>query len=368
METVGRASLGLGRMRSMTHAHFLSPSSGPARRRPRALACILAVMMALGACPGQAAEDRAPQAGEVLVDGDVFHSLKAAFEAARPFSRIRIGPGDWLEAVVVTAEGVVIEGKGAHLRGRAAEGKAAIVVRADNVEIRGIECSGIAVPDRNGACVRLEGRNLALSGVHFHDSEEGLLTGPDPGMVAIWDSRFERLGRAGRAHGIYVGGGKLHISRSFFLSARDQGHEIKSRAAETIIEDSVIASLGGADSRLIDVANGGRLVIRRSVLEEGPASVNSDMIGYGLEGMAADRSHRIEITDSLIVNDKDRPVTFLARPKGAALRLLVIGNVFVGRFRDAIDERMNRLLAGRKVAGLPPAPALPELPLALPAR
>ncbi|RMF73370.1 MAG: hypothetical protein D6740_04060, partial [Alphaproteobacteria bacterium] len=272
-----------------------------------------------------------------MVDGAVFHSLKAAFEAARPFSRIHIGPGEWLEAAVVAAEGVVIEGKGAHLKGRAAEGKAAIVVKADNVEIRDIECSGIAVPDRNGACVRLEGRNLALSGVHFHDSEEGLLTGPDPGIVAIWNSRFERLGRAGRAHGIYVGGGRLHISRSFFLAARDQGHEIKSRAVETIIEDTVIASLAGADSRLLDISHGGRLIIRRCVLEEGAASVNSDMIGYGLEGLAADRVHRIEITDSLIINDKDRPVTFLARPKSGISGLLVIGNVFIGRFRDGID-------------------------------
>ncbi len=351
----------------MTHTHP-SRLSGPARWPYWRFLLILAVTAGIGSSPAEAEGKRQPEAGEVLVDGAVFHSLKAAFEAARPFSRIRIGPGDWLEAVVVTAEGIVIEGKGAHLRGRAAEGKAAIVVKADNVEIRGIECSGIAVADRNGACVRLEGRNLALSGVHFHDSEEGLLTGPDPGMVAIWDSRFERLGRAGRAHGIYVGGGKLHISRSFFLSARDQGHEIKSRAIETIIEDTVIASLDGVDSRLIDVANGGRLVIRRSVLAEGTASVNSDMIGYGLEGLAGDRPHRIEITDSLIVNDKDRPVTFLARPKNATLRLMVIGNLFVGRFRDAIDDRMNRLLASRKAASLPPAPELPAPPLTLPVR
>ncbi len=347
-----------------------SSHSSDIRRWPHwCLLLVLAVAVGRGSALAETGKERArPQAGEVLVDGAVFHSLKAAFEAARPFSRIRIGPGDWLEAVVVTAEGVVIEGKGAHLRERAAEGKAAIVVKADNVEIRDIECSGIAVPDRNGACVRLEGRNLALSNVYFHDSEEGLLTGSDPGMVAIWNSRFERLGQAGRAHGIYVGGGRLHISRSVFLAARDQGHEIKSRAIETIIKDTVIASLDGADSRLIDVANGGRLVIRRSVLAEGTASVNSDMIGYGLEGLAADRSSRIEITDSLIINDKDRPVTFLARPKNATLPLMVIGNLFVGRFRDAIDDRMNRLLASRKAANLPPAPELPRLPLTLPVR
>ena len=328
-----------------------------------ALALCLAGALSHAAAAPQAAAPRTPAPGEVLVDGRSFHSLKAAAEAAVPFSVIRIGPGEWLEAMVITAEGAVVEGRGAHLMRRAAEGKAAIVVKADNVEIHDLECSGIAVPDGNGACVRLEGRNLALVGVHFHDSEEGLLTGPDPGTVAIWDSRFVRLGRAGRAHGIYVGGGRLHISRSFFLAAGDQGHEIKSRAAETVIEDTVIASLDGDDSRLIDVSNGGRLVIRRSLLVEGPASVNHDLIGYGLEGLAPDRPHRIEITDCLVINDKDRPVTFLARPGGAAVRMLLSGNVFVGRFRDARDFPGNRLLADRAAARLPPAPELPALPL-----
>ncbi len=326
------------------------------------LALLAGVLVSFVPFGARAGEDEPPP-GMVRVNGDLYSTLKAAFEAAQPYARIRIAPGEWFEGGVIAADGVVVEAQGAHIVGAAVEGKAALVVRADNVEIHGLECSKISVADRNGACVRLEGRNLALAGVHFHDSEEGLLTGNDPGTVAIWNSRFERLGRAGRAHGIYVGGGRLHISRSRFLASRDQGHEIKSRALFNLIEDSVIASADGDDSRLIDVSNGGVLIIRRSVLQEGAASVNHDLIGYGLEGLAKGAEHRIRIEDSIILNDADRPVTFLARPKDAP-RPELFGNLFVGRFRDVgNDAPLNRHVGHRAKAKLPPAPTIPEPPL-----
>ncbi|RMF15961.1 MAG: hypothetical protein D6757_03660 [Alphaproteobacteria bacterium] len=337
--------------------------AGRQSRIRRGLFAGIAALIIFALPPALRAGEPLLPAGMVSVDGQLYSTLKAAFEAAHPYSKIRIAPGEWYEGGVITADGVVIEAAGAHIIGASVEGKAALVVRADNVEIHDLECSRISVPDRNGACVRLEGRNLALAHVHFHDSEEGLLTGPAPGTVAIWNSRFERLGQAGRAHGIYVGGGRLHISRSRFLAARDQGHEIKSRALENIIEDSVIASADGDDSRLIDISNGGVLVIRRCVLQEGPASVNHDLIGYGLEGMAKGAAHRIRIEDSIIINDAGRPVTFLARPKGAPTPELY-GNLFVGDFRDSLrDRRLNRRENDRTAAGLPAAPVIPEPPL-----
>ena len=83
------------------------------------------------------------------------------------------------------------------------------------------------------------------------------------------------------------------IRRSEILSSKGQGHEVKSGGYVTLIEDSVIASMDGVDSRLIDVTQGGRLTIRRSVLEEGRASANSDMIGYALEGFRFPKSFDI---------------------------------------------------------------------------
>src|SRR5690606_29444700 len=151
--------------------------------------------------------------------------------------------------------------------------------------IEGLECSGISVRDRNGACVRLEGRDLTLRGVNFHDSEQGVLSGGNNGLVEIEDSMFNRLGEGGQAHGIYIGGGDtaLSVRHSHFLDTRNEGHAIKSRAPVNTIRDTVIASLDQVDSRAIDLPEGGRTIISGNVIEEGPNSSNWDSIGVGLE-------------------------------------------------------------------------------------
>ena len=175
------------------------------------------------------------------------------------------------------------------MRGAAVEGKAALVVKGDDILIEGLECSEINVVNGNGACIRMEGRNLTLRRVYFHDSQEGILVGwigrAEKGRLLIEDSRFERLGFGGRAHAIYVGEGDItfEIRRSRVVASKGQGHEIKSRAARTLIEGCVIASLEGADSRLVDVPNGGEVVIRNNLFQKGPNSQNPDLIAVGLE-------------------------------------------------------------------------------------
>ena len=63
---------------------------------------------------------------------------------------------------------------------------------------------------------------------------------------------------------------ELVLRRSRVVESVGEGHEVKSRAARTIIENNVIASLTGVDSRQIDLPNGGDIVIRGNVLEKGP--------------------------------------------------------------------------------------------------
>ena len=70
--------------------------------------------------------------------------------------------------------------------------KNTLVVMGNSVLIEGLECSGIHVPSGNGACLRLEGKDITIRKVFFHDSEEGILGGR--GLTVIEDSRFERLG------------------------------------------------------------------------------------------------------------------------------------------------------------------------------
>ena len=227
-----------------------------------------------------------------------------------------MSPGEYREAAIVRQSGVTIRAEpGAHMMGYAAEGKAALVIKGNNTVIEGLECSGISVSDRNGACIRLEGRNLTLRNVYFHDSEQGVLGGG--GVILIEDSKFERLGREGQAHGLYVWGDEVIFRRSEVLASKSEGHEIKSRAKRTIIEGSVIASLDGDDSRLIDISNGGEVIIRGNVLQQGPESVNNEMIGLGFEGLRYE-NNAVLIEANIILVDRPR-TKIVAGPQPATL-------------------------------------------------
>jgi hypothetical protein len=223
-------------------------------------------------------------AGEIRVNGASAIDLADAARRLQDGALLELGPAVYKQGLIIKANGVTLRGHGQVVFDDAAvKGKGALLIQGNDTRVANIECRNIKVKDRNGACIRLQGRNLTLDHVYFHSSEQGVLTGGDPGQIIVTDSRFELLGKGGRAHGLYIGGGELIIRDSLFLSSVGEGHEIKSRAGRNIIERSVVASLGGADSRLIDISNGGELIVRDSVLQEGPGSVNSDMIGFALE-------------------------------------------------------------------------------------
>jgi hypothetical protein len=224
--------------------------------------------------------------------------LKALLKNLRPGQTVVVPPGVYREAAVVTASNVLIKAHGVRMELANAQGKAALVIKGDNVTIEGLECAEIRVPDGNGACVRLEAKDLTLRNVHFRDSQSGLLSwNRDSGTVLVENSRFERLGRA---HGIYIGSSptQLIVRNSRFLSSTGEGHEIKSRGAKNTIERNVIASLDGVDSRLIDLPEGGENIIRGNVLQKGPPSSNQDVIGVALE-----RSRQLHSPSSTVIED-----------------------------------------------------------------
>jgi len=148
--------------------------------------------------------------GEIRVGGVTVPDLADAARRLGNGDTLDLGPGVYRQGLVVKANRVTLRGRG-HVvfDGATQMGKATLVILGDNTRVTNIECRNVQVPDRNGACIRLEGRNLTVNGVYFHDSEQGILSGGSPGAVTIEHSRFERLGKNGRAHGIYIGGGEL---------------------------------------------------------------------------------------------------------------------------------------------------------------
>lgn len=295
---------------------------------------------------------------QVLVNGREFFDLATALKSLQDGDTLELGSSIYMVPLVIRNNRITVSGKG-HVvfEGAAAENKAAIIVKGNSVNINNIECKGVTVPDQNGACVRLEGTNLSLNHVYFHDSEQGLLTGELPGVIKVSDSRFELLGKGGRAHGIYVGGGELYIEDSLFLAAVDQGHEIKSRAKVTEIVRSVIASLSSDDSRLIDISNGGIVSVRDSILEKGLGSVNSDLIGYGLEGSKY-KTNYIELKNNIIIMDRLAKNNLL-HSKVDNVETLFYSNVFVGK-EEVVVEGVNLWYKNREKSGIKEYPFIPS--------
>ncbi|QUJ69922.1 hypothetical protein KDD30_17285 (plasmid) [Photobacterium sp. GJ3] len=300
----------------------------------------------------------------IEVDGQVYTDLASAEAAILAGSQVVIGNGVYSRGLKIQPDNVTVIGSGeTHFKGAQLMGKATFIVNGHGVRIENIECSQVSVPDQNGACVRQQGRDLVLSQVYFHDSEQGVLSASGTGSLTIEHSVFERLGKAGRAHAVYSNNDSLTIRYSRFYSSKDQGHEIKSRAKYTLIEYSEIASLSGDDSRLVDAPNGGELVIRDSVLEQGPNSANRQLIGFGLEAAYdATQSNRVTLSNNVIILDRPAGSQLLALPAAGGFELSVSQNEIVGSApvdkADYVSE--NTFYDTRAAYGLSEFPALPE--------
>jgi hypothetical protein len=304
------------------------------------------------------------QGKAIYADGVLMPTLQEAFDAVQPGGTVRIEPGVYKEGATLKEghDGVLIIGApGVIFDGIAVAGKAAFVIQSNDVTIESIACRNIRVTSRNGACVRMENGNLTLRDVNFSDSENGILTTNQVNKLLIEDSLFENNGKAGRAHGIYVTGGKqLIIRRTRVLNSKDQGHGIKSRTAITLIENSVVASLEGNDSYLIDIPDGGQAIIRNSLLVEGANTENWHLLTFGPESRKyPENSFTLE--KNVIITDREGGSTLFNMGDGMPTPI-TRGNVVVGRI--TYDWSGNNIFFdSRGDLNWPDAPALPEIDL-----
>ena len=324
----------------------------------------------LAVAPPQANAQVDPPAGQIIVDGFLVDTLQQAFDAVKAGGTIRIGPGTYKMAGLLRSkarrrngqgtdkDGVSIFGSpGTIFDGVAYGGKATFVLAANDTTMEDITCRNVTVKDRNGACVRFEGTNLTLRRVTFESSENGILANAQSGDILIEDSMFRANGARGRAHGMYINGGRLTIRRTQVLSSKDHGHGIKSKAERTIIEDSVIASLEGDDSRLIDLPVGGVVAIRNSLLVEGANSVNWQLLSYGVEsGLRSNNLFRME--NNLIITDREGGSELIL--VGETMPTPIIQkNLVVGKITYTWPGN-NYFFEKRSELDLPAAPELPE--------
>jgi hypothetical protein len=123
-------------------------------------------------------------ANKISVDGVMFKSLSAAKHAIRKGSRIYLFSGVFEEGIYLDKDDLEIIGEeGGVFDNAAVDEKAALVLTGNNVLVENIECRNIQVSDSNGACIRFEGTNLTVRNLYAHDSQSGVMTSNNAGIV-----------------------------------------------------------------------------------------------------------------------------------------------------------------------------------------
>ena len=262
----------------------------------------------------------------------------AAAAAARDGDTIEIASGEYRGDVAVwTANRLRIIGGDPrpHIKaeGRDAQGKGIWVIRGDDVVVENVELSGARVPDRNGAAIRLEGRNFVLRNAFLHDNENGLLTGANAtSEITIDRCEFARNGGGeGMTHNLYVGNvAKLTVTNSYLHHAI-VGHNLKSRAMVTTLTDNRFADeADGRASYEADFPNGGRVTLAFNIFQKGNGAENPTLVSYGAEGLASDGTHELVAKGNTFISQRQISGTrFLFVAPGTRL-VNVNGNVFAG--------------------------------------
>ena len=321
-----------------------------------AVSALLASTHQLAAEPGVRDAARESMLPALLRVGPArqFTRPSAAARVARDGDIIEIDAGVYDgDAAVWKQHNLTIRGIGgrAHLRasGADAEGQAIWVIQGDNATLESMVFSGAAVPDRNGAGIRLEGAGLTLRDCYFHHNENGLLSGPRPDSeVLIEHSEFAYNGFGdGYSHNIYIGGGSLTV-RFSYLHHANVGHNLKSRARRNqITYNRIMDEIDGNSSYAIDLPNGGLAYVIGNVIQQGPATQNSTVVAFGAEGY----KHAVNefyFVNNTVVNDLPAGGRFVFVRAGAGAARLV-NNVFAGpgEISSGPAELRNNLLAGK---------------------
>ena len=239
--------------------------------------------------------------------GQQFARLSDAIAAAANGDLLQVQAGTYANDFATINKALIIEGVGGMVRLVAttspSNGKAVLVTQAD-VTLRNIEISGARVDDRNGAAVRHENGKLVLDRVYFHNNQNGVLAGENPNSsIMVTNSEFAFNGDGdGQSHGMYAGKiAELTIRDSFFHGAA-VGHEVKSRALSTTVENSrILNGLDGTGSYAIDLPNGGNAVVRGNVIGKGPQAQNPHTVHFGGEG-TPHASSSLLVSGNTVVN------------------------------------------------------------------
>lgn len=284
--------------------------------------------------------------------GQAYAVPSAAAAVARPGDVIKIAAGDYRGDVATwNAGNLTICGVGGRPRlfanGMSAQDKAIWVIAGSNVTVDNIEFRDAKVPDQNGAGIRFEGGDLTVRNSAFFDNEEGILSGNHGGDIVIERCEFGHNGYGDdQSHNIYIGrANRLTVASSFFHGAMS-GHNLKSRARQTRIENSYFMDgPTGNSSYLADFPDGGAVYLRGNLFHKGPDAENWTAIAFGTEGLKWS-INTLELVHNTVV--MTRPGGYFLKAPAATQSVKLTANLFAGTNNPGL------IIGGRSEADLLP--------------
>lgn len=249
--------------------------------------------------------------------GQAYKQPSDAAAVARDNDTVEIEAGTYVDCAVWKGRNLTLRAKDGqvHLKDKTCDGKAIWVINGDNAVVEGIKFSGATVRDKNGAGIRVQAASLTVRNSTFENNENGILSGVAPTKrIVIENSTFTGNGKCEPhcAHGIYIGlSASLEVRGSTFRN-QHIGHHIKSRAHRTVITGNTIEDgSSGTASYLIDIPNGGEILISRNTLQKGPLSDNKGTaIAIAAEG-EKNPTPSIRIEDNDFRSDLAEPPAFV---------------------------------------------------------
>jgi len=300
-----------------------------------AAAALAQPILAAAALARPALAQSPPRPPLTVGPGRQFATLAAAIAAAAEGDLLLIAAGRYQDDTAHLTKRLTLRAEGGLAELVATmpppNGKAILVIGAD-ATLEGIAFSGARVANLNGAGIRYEGGHLLLRRCRFEDNQMNLLAAPDPaGSLTVERCAFGPTAaipfNESLSHGLYANRvGRLRLHDSLFHGVAS-GHQVKSRAIETIITGCRIGDGEGQGSYAIDLPNGGRALIEDNVIEQGPNTDHPAIIHFGGEGPPyADSALRI--AGNLVVNRYDRPDAVLLRNQTGTRAVLEGNRVF----------------------------------------
>ena len=303
--------------------------------------------MAATPAPSAAATACDTAAGRVLDvgPGRPYATPSAAARVAQAGDVVRIAAGSYRGDVATwSASNLTLCGVGGRARlyadGRSAGGKAIWVVAGANTTIDSVDFHDARVPDNNGAGIRAEHKSgeLRVLNSGFYDNQNGILSAAGPVSITIEGSEFARSDTgttAALGHNLYIGRiDRLTVRSSFFHEAV-RGHNLKSRARVSVVDNSYFMDgPGGRSSYLTDFPDGGQVTLRGNLLHKGPLADNPTAVAFGAESMSAWPVNTLELSHNTLV--MTRSGGYFLRAPAATQSLRLTANVWAGTGSPAL--------------------------------